>query len=248
MDDFLIFQLAGPLAAWGEIAVGGDRATADRPTRSAVLGLVAAAVGVPRDDNARQLAVFDGYRVAVLTVSPGDLVRDYHTTQVPPHSALRGRPMRTRLDQLEALAAHRVERGAAGEAILSCRDYRCDGAWLVALTASPQAPYPMSELREALLCPHFSLYLGRKSCPPMRPLCPQVISAPDLVSALGQATFPELGRPLADADLYWEPGIEPGTTPQDTAQRWDAPVSRERWQFRPRLELHARLHEVPPCS
>ena len=107
--------------------------------------------------------------------------------------------------------------------------------------------------------PRFCLYLGRKACPPAMPLEPQVVEAPSVVEALGEVRFLDAGeavtrrRRLArrpfQPSLYWEPGVEAGLGPQDTAQRWDDPVSRSRWQFQPRLEHHAPLpEEVLPCS
>nr|WP_284509571.1 CRISPR-associated protein Cas5 [Salinivibrio costicola] len=48
MRDYLVFRLYGPLASWGEPAVGGDRPTSAYPSRSAVLGLLGAALGIKR--------------------------------------------------------------------------------------------------------------------------------------------------------------------------------------------------------
>ena len=38
MKDYLVFRLYGPMASWGQAAVGGDRPTDIQPSRSAVLG------------------------------------------------------------------------------------------------------------------------------------------------------------------------------------------------------------------
>ena len=45
MPRYVVFRLAAPLASFGEVAVGERRPTADRPTRSAVIGLLGAALG-----------------------------------------------------------------------------------------------------------------------------------------------------------------------------------------------------------
>jgi CRISPR system Cascade subunit CasD len=50
MMEYLLFRLYGPLASWGEIAVGESRHTATYPGKSALLGLLAAALGIRRDD------------------------------------------------------------------------------------------------------------------------------------------------------------------------------------------------------
>ncbi|MEX2322042.1 MAG: CRISPR-associated protein Cas5, partial [Saccharospirillum sp.] len=38
--EFLVFRLYGPLASWGNTAVGGVRPTLAMPTRSAILGML----------------------------------------------------------------------------------------------------------------------------------------------------------------------------------------------------------------
>ncbi|WP_315850039.1 type I-E CRISPR-associated protein Cas5/CasD, partial [Salmonella enterica] len=60
--------------------------------------------------------------------------------------------------------------------LISQREYRCDGYWHVAIRATPDAPHSLSELREALLTPHFPLYLGRKSCPLALPLAARLMT------------------------------------------------------------------------
>ena len=50
MRDYLVFQLYGQLASWGDIAVGETRPSALTPTKSAILGLVAAALRLKRPD------------------------------------------------------------------------------------------------------------------------------------------------------------------------------------------------------
>ena len=50
--DILVFRLYGPMASWGEIAVGENRHTANYPSKSALLGLLGAALGIERDDEA----------------------------------------------------------------------------------------------------------------------------------------------------------------------------------------------------
>ena len=46
MTDYLVFQLYGPMASWGEPAVGEMRHTNTIPGRPSILGLLAAALGV----------------------------------------------------------------------------------------------------------------------------------------------------------------------------------------------------------
>ena len=58
MPDLVVFRLYGPMAAWGDIAVGEERPSFSYPTKSGVFGLLAAALGIGReeDDRHRDLA------------------------------------------------------------------------------------------------------------------------------------------------------------------------------------------------
>ena len=179
--DFLIFQLQAPLASWGGAAVGEYRGSDDYPSQSALFGLLAAARGIVRSDEAQLLALQDGYRFGIGLQSAGQLLRDYHTAQVPTQAALKGWPRYTRRDEL-ALPRHQLA------TILSTRDYRQDASVLVAVQALATAPWPLEQLAKALAKPRFVLYLGRKACPPGAPLFAQVVSAASLLD--GQRNFP----------------------------------------------------------
>jgi len=91
----LVFQLQAPLSSWGEVAVGEYRPSAEYPSQSALQGLLGAALGITRDDNAVQAALRTGYRLAVGVLSQGRLLRDYHTAQVPSCSDLKKCPHAT---------------------------------------------------------------------------------------------------------------------------------------------------------
>lgn len=173
--EYLLFRLYGALASWGEIAVGESRHSALYPGKSALLGLLAAALGVPRDEEEQQAALARSYRFAVKVISAGHLLLDYQTVQVPDSA---GKLIyRTRRDELV------VGRERCGT-ILSCREYRCDAVSLVSVAANEESPYSLHELRAALLKPKFHLYLGRKSCPLAAPLNPMVRSGHNFREAL----------------------------------------------------------------
>jgi CRISPR system Cascade subunit CasD len=261
MAEFLCFQLVGPMASWGEIAIGEDRGSAPHPTRSAILGILASALGIRRHEEGRQRRLAASCRIAVVVCDPGELLRDYHTTQVPSSTLAKGWRLGTRRDEIDVIEWGRREKGTAGEAILSFRDYRCDGRWIVIVEPVVGAAYGLDEIRRALLKPRLTLFLGRKSCPPALPLEPQVVEAENLVDMLKGLRFtpvdrltraPQRRRRSAGTDLvglFWEAGMHVGIAVAQTSERWDEPVSRGRWQFRPRREHHAVLpREDCPCT
>lgn len=78
MSSSLLLLLRGPLQSWGDASRFQDRATAAHPTKSGVLGLVAAAEGRARTDSLADLA---GLSFAVRVDQPGALTRDYQTAE-----------------------------------------------------------------------------------------------------------------------------------------------------------------------
>lgn len=251
MPDILTFALVAPLASFGGLAVGERRSGWDRPGRSAVLGLIAACLGLERTDEAAQAALTAQYGLALLCHAPGRLLADFHTAQVPP--AKGKRRFATRAEELAAGALN---------TILSRRDYR-SGAWhLAALWPRVATPrWPLADLAAAMRQPRFVPYLGRKSCPLALPLAPEVSDAADAVAALlarhdagpearvgnlrDALTGPAEGEvvialdaPLPDS----RPGDPGHVTDADPRRRRielrrDQPRSRGRWQFDLRKEL-----------
>jgi CRISPR system Cascade subunit CasD len=247
--EFLVFQLQAPLSSWGDTAVGEYRGSYDYPGESALVGLLGAALGIRREDEAGHAALREGYGFAVGVQSAGKLLRDYHTAQVPGRVALKGRPHATRRDELAVPKADL-------NTILSTRDYRQDAASLIAVQPRDGAPYALQALAESLRAPRLVLYLGRKSCPPATPLHPQVIDADSSLAAFkdycarfdalremhknkwGQVPLEPAGRLIR---LAWADGVEVGVAADLSAPRKDRLIRREGWQFGDRTEHTALL-------
>ena len=244
MTDYLIFRLYASLASWGEAAVGETRPTATYPGKGAVLGLLGAALGVRRDDDVGQKQLRESIGIGVKQYTPGMLMRDYHTVQMP--AAQSKVSYHTRKEELSG------PRDAL-KTILSSRDYRCDGLWTVAVWLTPTASLTLSDLEQALKTPHYPLYLGRKSCPPAAPLAPQRRQCSTLKEALDTA-FPKLAVHCSedkmalrfpDEALYaWEGGasrLDGNGQAAEYNDVWDLPLNRRRWQFGPRLEFRRAI-------
>jgi len=235
MRQFLLFQLYGPMAAWGDMAVGEQRPTANHPSKSAILGLLAAAKGIRRDEESVHREMSAGYGFAVRVDAPGEILRDYHTAQVPP--AKGKAQFFTRRDEL---------RNRELNTILSTRDYRMDGRYTVAVWQQEnEAPFSLEVLANALRSPRLLPYLGRKACPLSVPMCPQQLEADDLKSAFAVVTFPDDGllsnlKLSSQIDYYWEAldAASAGMSASMVYPRRDQPLSRKRWQFVERDEYY----------
>lgn len=253
--DLLVFTLAAPLASFGDVAPGERRVGVGRPGRSALVGLIAAALGLKRDDP-RQHSLAKSLAFAIRVDRSGSVLTDYHTTQTAP--ARKGRHFATRRDELQV-----ADRGT----ILSQREYRMDSAFTVALMALASEPFTLTQISVALSRPRFMLSAGRKACPlglPPSPLLATGSSLADVFAIYDAAQGCEADR----ASLRSSMGILPrgGVTAYDLAceeifieqglamsahtrieTRRDDPLDRGRWQFALRQE-HVMRQDLPEAS
>lgn len=176
MRPYLILRLAGPMQAWGQPTFEGTRPTATFPTRSGLLGLLGACLGIRRDqkDDLQQLS--DSVRFAVRCdrrqIAGEDVavrkLTDYHTVQG------------ARVDY-RGLKSH--------DTIQTWREYLCDAqftvaAWTAETVAS--SPHTVASLADAVRKPVYTPYLGRRSCPLGHPLYLGTCEAQNPLEALAQ--------------------------------------------------------------
>ncbi|MGW3084182.1 type I-E CRISPR-associated protein Cas5/CasD [Streptomyces sp. NPDC001110] len=135
----LSLRLAGPLQSWGASARFTRRTTESAPTKSAVIGLLAAAAGIERGDDTR-LEPLAALRFGVRIDQPGSRVRDFQTA----HHSVSGKSMP-----------------------LSERFYLADAVFVAAVEGDTTL---LSDLHAALRNPVYAPFLGRRSCPPARPV------------------------------------------------------------------------------
>lgn len=236
--DFLLFRLAGPMAAFGKIAVGERRDIWGEPSKSGVLGFVAGAQGLTRDDTLAHQALEAGLGFAVRIDNPGRPMRDYHTAQTP--KARKNLSWRTRKGELS-------DRDNLNT-VLSERLYRLEARATIALWRKVEDGPDLTLLRDAIRRPGFIPYLGRKSCPLGEPPRPQVVSADGLAiafQAYDALRAPEdrtAGAPVslgADCPIWLE--LDAGLDDEDARaqpirQRRDATRDRVLRQFADRRE------------
>ena len=231
MPAYIAFTLYGPLQAWGEAAVGEIRGTASRPTKSGVLGLVAAALGIARDDDTAMAALHRDFAFSVRIDSPGEPLHDYHTTQSP--VSRKGAVWPTRQRELAAVSLN---------TILSTRHYRADACYTIALRIRGGAD--PEQIVRAFRSPAYALFLGRRSCPPALPIRPVLIEAEDLEQAFAQVPVPSALEGLRPGTrIFYEDGDSAGRR-LFLHQRNDRLLSSTRRTFAKRFEHEASL--APP--
>lgn len=253
---FLVFRLYGPMSAWGDIAVGEVRPVLLHPTKSALVGLLGAALGIRRSDEKMQSALAASYGFATASEGRMRRIRDYHTVQPMPENVAN---MYGPECQISLQREHSVNRSNLNR-VLTYRDYVCDAVYSVAIWIKrDDAPFSLDEISNALRMPKFVPYLGRKSCVLSRPMEPQVIIGTDPISALKIAVFyGDATQKLSEGRIPVFPVRWDNGSPHDIREGqvifegdWDVekttseqyrddPGSRSSWGFRNRTVFRAK--------
>lgn len=149
----LLLRFAGPMQSWGTQSRFTERDTGLEPSKSGVLGLLCAAMGIDREDD-HALAQLAQLAMGVREDRPGVFSDDYHTAG---GGTFRGQPY-------GVVKAS----GSRGDPVVSHRYYLADADFRIALEGSTVL---LEKIEAALRAPSGPLYLGRKSFPATPPLC-----------------------------------------------------------------------------
>ncbi len=137
----LLLRLVGPMQSWGTTSRFDQRDTGKEPSKSGVIGLVGAALGIDRE-NWTDLEPVTHLRLGVRHDRPGVPKRDYQTAQ--------------RIISADHSKIH--------ETAVTTRDYLADAAFLVGLEGEDLEL--LERIHAALSDPVWPLALGRKSYAP----------------------------------------------------------------------------------
>jgi CRISPR system Cascade subunit CasD len=223
----LFLRLEGPMQSWGDQqSKFVIRRTAEAPTKSGVVGMLCAALHVSRPKAAEEwLPKLGALRMGVRIDEPGVRWWDFHTVGA-------GIKMRT--------AEGKTKPGA----MLTRREYLCDASFLVALQGEPSL---IAQLSAAMRNPQWTLYLGRKSCPPSRPFLEHPAGEfTDLLSALASIHWRRRFRgdpapETVDCLLDWQPMSQAPEAPATALIWYDVPLTFEPPAHAPRFLLRRRL-------
>lgn len=145
----LLLRLAAPMQSWGTESKFDTRQTQREPSKSGVIGLLACALGIRRDDSAA-LTELSKLSFGVRVDQEGQQLMDYQTVK-----------------SYKSKADYRAE-ADPDAAYQTYRYYLADAVFLAAVSSDDDAL--MDKLEAALHRPAFPLFLGRRSCPPTLPL------------------------------------------------------------------------------
>jgi CRISPR system Cascade subunit CasD len=225
MPRFLILRLDGPMQAWGTHTYEDFRPSNLYPTRSALLGLLAACLGIERNDLTGQ---------SQLAASVEFSVRIDSRVERPGRKTPADKPGVKLPDFHTVLDARKVDGKANKFPVVSRREYLFDAAFTVAVGKKPQTHVTLERLAEALRRPCYTPTLGRRACPPTRPLLDgEPVEATNSVEALRLTS--------GCGNLIYSENVDSG----QVLRLRDVPLHGHKRQFGTRLVY---LHKEAPCS
>lgn len=132
----ILLKLAGPLQSWGTSSHFEYRRTDNYPSKSAIIGMILAAMGIRRGISEDLIAELNEVDFALRIDQEEDVLEDYHIVQ----------------NRLKDASFYVTE-----------RYYLEDAVFLVAIGSENKAI--IEEIENALKYPYFQPFMGRRSCP-----------------------------------------------------------------------------------
>lgn len=168
----LLLRFCAPMQSWGTQSRFTVRDTGFEPSKSGVLGLLCAALGIDREDD-DSLQPLTLLRMGVRVDREGALRMDYHTAKDV-----------------------RMANGKTKGTELSSRYYLADAVFLIGLESDDL--HLLERIQAALQKPRWALFLGRKAFVPSEPVWLEdgLRKGEDLETALGK--YPPLRPPEKD--------------------------------------------------
>lgn len=148
MPHILLLRLSAPMQSWGVMSRFSRRDTGKEPSKSGVIGLMCAALGISRDEATEDNPLFTELiklKMGVCVIREGILQSDYHTAQ--------------NIAKAD---------GGTKDTELSTRFYLADADFVVALAGDDFQRLEM--IQNALKNPKWQLFLGRKAFVPDTPV------------------------------------------------------------------------------
>ncbi len=133
----ILMKFQAPLQSYGTDSHFETRHTDDHPSKSAIIGIIAAALGIRREEPER-LKELQNLRILVRVDQAGRVMRDFQ------------------------IAAKFKITGDFERNYVTYRDYLEDAIYIVAIEGESSL---ILNIYEALKRPYFQLYYGKRSCP-----------------------------------------------------------------------------------
>lgn len=150
-EKYLALYLDAPLQSWGASSQFDCRTSNSSPTKSGIIGLLCASLGIARSDE-QQIAILASLNMEVYILDPGSRMSDFHTIGADK-------------DNLAGLIKTANEE--KGGTVLTYREYLENAKFGILLFGQKEI---IKKCAHALKNPKWGVWFGRKSCIPAAPI------------------------------------------------------------------------------
>jgi CRISPR system Cascade subunit CasD len=150
---YLVLYLDAPFQAWGLVNSFSNRGTAPYPTKGSIIGMICAAMGLPKASPPEQewLPKLSRLILTTLTLSlGGQRLDDFHTV----------------------LGTRRAKGDLTPYAVITRRQYLQDARFGAILAGDTEV---LAKVEKALQDPVWGIWFGRKCCIPASPVCGGIV-------------------------------------------------------------------------
>ncbi len=206
--DCLALYLDAPLQSWGYQSRFDRRTSFSFPTRSGIIGIICAAMGIDRED-AMGLQRFSNLKITMLMFQSRGRLTDFHTV---------GGGWDKKHDPGHIV---RTAQGKVGTTVITRREYLQDNKFGALVMGDMSL---LKELETALLNPQWGIWLGRKSCIPATPVCQGIFQDAETAEVhLSSLAGVPVQRTMEEVDRFEEGSDTLNDVPIDFAKRQYAP-------------------------
>jgi len=211
MITHLALYLDSPMQSWGYMSKFDQRTSYNFPTKSGILGMICAAMGLPKSDTDK-LADLNKLKVTVYQLSNPFRAVDYHTVGG-------GYDNKTQKQNIVLTA-----NGTTGNTVQTWREYLMDAKFGVVLSGNDLI---VREINDAMLNPKWGVWLGRKSCVPTSPICHGIHQtgeeAKKKIESVWHQIYPNIPygikKTMRDADSFGDGTESLMDSPEDFLER-----------------------------
>jgi CRISPR system Cascade subunit CasD len=185
---YLALRLEGPLQAWGVDSQYSCRNTTLMPSRSAIAGMICAALGLDRGSKNEKEFLVEFEALSMLTISIPRQISKRKAGEI----CKKVLPVR-RLNDYHTVQNTKTASGSSKDCHITQRQYLTDAAFGVLLTGKTLT---ILKIAEALADPIWGIWFGRKSCIPSAPVLAGIKSSREecLKLLLGNAPLKSFTR------------------------------------------------------
>lgn len=213
----LAIYIDSPLQAWGANSKYQYRETNSFPTKSAIIGIVAAAMGIDKHspDESELIAPLATLKITVVRIdksSPVTRLTDFHTI---------GGGYDKKASESEKMSIPRKATGAPFGTVITRRTYLTDATFVAVLEGGSET---LDATKKALLNPTWGIWFGRKHCIPATPLTPSLGDSRQAAFDSLLSTVPNLEPQKLESCEYQE-DVEESVSEDGIFYQSDQPIA-----------------------